>query len=174
MTENASISFDSEREFLAHAHALEQELAQHYEVMANCMEVHNNAAVSSLFLQLSRYGETLAGKLILNANVSEMPKVPPWKYQWLDIVGTEDCMDAASYLMTTYQALGLALRMEQGSSRFYELTILGSPTKSVKELAVKMLDVKQEHLALLHDWLSRVTEEHDLPPVDLDPPNMPE
>ena len=174
MTENASISFDSEREFLAHAHALEEELTQRYGEMANCMEVHNNVAVSSLFLQLSRYGEALAGKLILNASISEMPKVPPWKYQWLDIVSTEDCMDAASYLMSTYQALELALQMEQASSRFYELAILGSPPKSVKDLAVKMLAVKQAHTALLHDWLSRATEEHDAPRDDLDPPNMPE
>ena len=83
-------------------------------------------------------------------------------------------MDAASYLMTIHQALELAVHMEQASSRFYELTVLGSPPKSVKELAVKMLDGKQEHMALLHDWLSRATEEHDAPPDDLDPPNMPE
>ena len=83
-------------------------------------------------------------------------------------------MDEASYLMTTYQALQLALRMEQGSLRFYELTILGSPPEPVKALAVKMLGVKQEHLTLLKDWQSRVTEEQSSPSDDFDPPNMPE
>lgn len=172
MTEN--ISFDTIAEFLAHAHALEQELAQHYKEMADCMAVHNNDEVASLFRQLSEYGETHAGTLIMQAESHDMPKVPPWKYQWLNIDGAESCMEETHYLMTAQQGLKLAIRMEEMSRRFYTLTVQGSVFQPVQELAEKMADLKQQHLTLLNDWFISKAGSHEAPLEDLDPPNMPE
>jgi rubrerythrin len=174
MSEKPSIGFDSIAEFLVHAHALEQELAQRYEEMADSLEVHNNPEVASLFRQLAKYNETHAGKLILQAEACDMPKVPPWEYQWLCIDVPEDCMEATNYLMTTQQALQLALRMEEGSRSFYHLAIQGSPFQPVKKLAQKIMILKEQHLVLLNGWLGSEAESHALPPEDLDPPNMPE
>ncbi|MEN8167055.1 MAG: ferritin family protein [Pseudomonadota bacterium] len=174
MSEKPSIGFDTVAEFLAHAHALEQELAQRYGEMADSLEVHNNPEVAGLFRQLAKYSETHAGKLIPQAEAFDMPKVPPWEYQWLCIDEPEDCREATNYLMTTRQALQLALRMEEGSRSFYALTIQGSPCQPVKELAEKMVALKERHLVLLNGWLGSEAERHELPPEDLDPPNMPE
>ncbi len=174
MTEDISFDFATVAEFLAHANALEQELAQRYQEMADCMEVHNNSEVASLFRQLSEYGEIHAGKLIMQAESLDMPKVPPWKYQWLNMNGLENSMEATHYLMTTHQGLKLAIRMEEMSHRFYTRTMQGSTFQPVQERAEKMVDLKQQHLALLNDWLIAEAESQEKPPEDLDPPNMPE
>ena len=174
MTENPALGFDSVSEFLAHAHALEQELAQRYEEMADSVEVHNNFEVATLFRQLTKYGETHAGKLIRHAQGVDLPKIPPWEYQWLCIEGLENCMEDIHYLMSTYQALELALRIEQASCRFYVKAMQDSPNFSVKKLASSMITIKDEHLTLLQNWLTREAQIHKLTSEDLDPPNMPE
>lgn len=174
MTEKESISFDSVEEFTAHAHALEQEIAQRYEETAHCMETHNNVAVAELLHKLSQYGEIHTEKLIQNDEAIDLPQVPPWEYQWLSIAGTEHCMEETHYLMTTRQALEMAIGIEQGSRRFYELTVQGTSAALVKQLAAEMVEIKQAHLKLLNDWLSREPERDVLSFDDLDPPNMPE
>ena len=174
MTEEITISFDSVAEFLAHAHALEQELAQHYQEMSDCMEVHNNSEVASLFQRLSEYAESHVGKLIMQFESHAMPKVPPWKYQWLDMEGAENCMEVTHYLMTTQHGLKLAIRMEEMSQRFYILARKGSASLEVQALAEKLAELKQQHLTLLNDWLIAEAESNESQPEDLDPPNMPE
>ena len=174
MNEGILIRFDSPAEFLSHAQALEQELAQRFEEMSSCLETHNNLPASRLFGRLSRYAENHVAQLSRQAGEMEMPKVAPWEYQWLDITVTEHCMEDAHYLMTGQQALELALRMERASRRFYLLTLEGPSVKTVKVLADSILAMKEAHLRLLNRWLEQLTEEQDFPLEDLDPPNIPE
>lgn len=174
MTEKEKIGFATLNDFLAHAHALEQELAQRYTDMADCMEMHNNSAVSKLFRQLEAYSKPHVGKLTEHGEGLELPKVPPWEYKWLCMKGPENCMEHVHYLMATSQALEVAIRIEQGGRCFYELVVQGSSGAQVKSLASIMLAMKDQHLALLNSWLAQAKETDQMVLEDLDPPNMPE
>lgn len=174
MTGEIQMGFESVEEFLAHGHGLEQEMAQCYAVLADSMEVHGNHTVARLFRKLSRYGESHAEKLISHAAGADLLKVAPWEYQWLCHKETENCHEGAHYLMTSHEALTLALRIEKSGQAFYRQTIHCSQNSAVKKLAVQMVQVKEEHLALLRDWLLAAEDEHQPVPEDLDPPNTPE
>ncbi len=158
-----------------HAQALEQELAERYAEMADSMEVHNNTAAAQLFRELADYGESRAGELIRQAQGMELPQVPPWEYQWLvSIDGTENGMQQLHYLMTTCEALRLALQIEQGTCDFYLRATEDASDSSVMSLAAEMLASKRKHLGLLQEWLRQELANHVPEPEDLDPPHMPE
>ena len=175
MNQPDRISFSSREEFLAHAHALEQELAERYAEMADSMQVHNNPAVAKLFRELADTGESRAGKLIRQVQDMELPQVPPWEYQWLDIdaLGYEACLQQLHYLMTPYQALQLALRIEQCACTFYRRSSEDAVDPDIQDLARELFVGKQRHLALLQEWGRRQAVQAKSPD-DLDPPHMPE
>ena len=174
MNQDKSINFSSQAEFLAHAQALEQELANNYAQMADSFDVHNNPAVARLFHQLADHEETNAGKLIRLAQGMELPKIPPWQYLWLAQDGPENCMQETNYLMTPSQALQLAIRIENCAITFYTQTTQGTSDPNVIDLARDMLSCKLKHLTLLQDWLRKASENHPEAKMDLDPPHMPE
>ncbi len=174
MSQKLSIDFSSEGEFLAHAEALEQELADRYVDMADSMRVHNNPTVAELFDRLADFGNTQAGELIRYTKGIELPQVAPWEYQWLKLDGPESCMQETHYLMTETQALQLAMRLERCAYDFYSLTAEQSADAKTLKIAVEMLHSKQKHLELMRDWLKRTSAELPNPPEDLDPPHIPE
>ena len=176
MIQQDLISFSSPEEFLSHAYALEQELAERYGEMADSMEVHNNPEVARLFRELADSGESRAAKLIRQARGMELPQVPPWEFQWLrlETPGLEDGMQQLHYLMTPYQALQLAIRIEQCACTFYQRSSEDATDTDIEGLALEMLAGKQKHLAVLQAWRSREEESHVMTPEDLDPPHMPE
>ncbi len=174
MKQAESINFTSDAEFLAHAHALEQELTERYQEMADSMEVHNNLDAAKLFRQLADLGKSHAGELIQRAKGLELPQVPPWKYHWLRQDGPDSCMQDAHYLMAPSEALQLALRIERCAFDFYTHSVEGSSGKSVIGLAAEMLTGKQRHLEILRGWLDKELELHPGTPEDLDPPHIPE
>jgi len=176
MIRQDSLSFSSLAEFIVHAQALEQELAERYAEMADCMEIHNNPVVSRLFRELADYGESRAGRLQRQIAGREPPRVPPWEYQWLGIEtpGPEECMQQLHYLMSPYHALQLALRVEQGVCTFYLRTVEDIPDAQVQILAGKLLADVRHQLSLLQTCMNRQQTNHDRRPEDLDPPHMPE
>ncbi|MEN8177379.1 MAG: ferritin family protein [Pseudomonadota bacterium] len=174
MSQDKSISFTSEAEFLVNAQALEQELAERYQEMADSMQVHNNLEVAGLFRKLGNYSETHAGELIHSANGLDLPQVPPWEYQWLTLDGPENCMQHTNYLMTPSQALQLAMRIERCAYDFYSQTAEETSDSNIRKLAVDMLTSKQKHLEQVSEWLLKASEQQPKTPEDLDPPHMPE
>ena len=169
-------NFSSLAEFVAHAQALEQELAERYAEMADCMEVHNNLVVARLFRELADYGKSRADVLMRVMQGREVPQVSPWEYRWLELetVGAADGMQQLHYLMTPCHALQLALRIERGTRSFYLRTVEDVKDNQVQELATKMLVDLRHHLALLQAWLRREQACFTMTPEDLDPPHMPE
>ena len=165
MKQGQSIHFISLEEFLVHAHALEQELTERYQEMADSLEVHNNLAVAELFHKLADYGATHAGALIQQANSQNLPQAAPWEYQWLTQNGLEACMQDTHYQMTSSEALRLALRIEHCALTFYTQTTDDSSALGIN---------KQQHLKLLQEWLDEESEPQPGPAEDLDPPHIPE
>jgi len=171
-------SIASVGEFLAHALELEYESAERYRELAGNMTVHNNPEIAQLFEYLARMSDLHAQEVEGLAQGIELPQIPPWDYKWAAGGSPEanaaEQDDELSYLMTTIQALQLALHNEIRGRDFYARVAAGSPDPQVRRLAAEMAEEESEHAQLLEQRLARLDPRRAQPLEDLDPPNMPE
>ncbi|MBK5970815.1 MULTISPECIES: ferritin family protein [Thiorhodovibrio] len=179
-SKQGSHSIDSLEELCAHALELEHESAGRFHQLADSMEVHHNAEVAGLFRELGKLSEAHAAAIEARAQGLELPRIPPWEFKWNCPDGPEShCLDDdVNYLMTSTQALRLALFNEQQAHAFYQSIADRSCDVQVRELAAEMAAEEAEHAGLLAEWLEREGaedgSEQDGPAEDLDPPNVPE
>ncbi len=176
MSKKGPDSIASVEEFLAHALALEAESAERYRELADTMEVHNNEEVAGLFEQLAEYGEAHAREVAERAKGRELPEISPWDYKWTCPEGPESaCTDDMHYLMTTCDALRMALHNEIRGRDFYAAVAALSPDPEVRVIAAEMTEEEDQHVDLLNVWIARQSVDEPAPPQeDLDPPNTPE
>ena len=175
MTELLSQNIESLAEFLAHALELELESAERYRELADNMQVHNNLEVSKLFRELARYGDEHAAEVQERTTGFELPYISPWGFKWSCPEAPEAlCMEDAHYLMNKCQALQLALHNEIRGRDFYAQVAASSSDPAVKKAATQMAAEEDTHVAMLREWVTRESCARETPPLDLDPPNMPE
>jgi rubrerythrin len=176
MTPSTPPSIETIGEFLAHALELEHESAERYRQLAQSMEIHNNQVIAELFARLAQMSQEHAKEVEERAAGVDLPEIPPWEFKWNCPGSPEaDCMEQdLSYLMTTVQALNLALHNEIRGRDFYAHVAVDSPSREVRHLAGEMTEEESEHVDLLKDWLATASHRDEAPLEDLDPPNMPE
>jgi len=176
MNDKGPASITSVEELLAHALALETESAERYRELADSMEVHHNEAVASLFQQLSAYSDKHAREVAERAKGLLLPEISPWDFKWTNPEGPESpSTDDIHYLMTTCDALKLALHNEIRGRDFYAQVAAESPDPDVRVIAAEMTQEEDEHVDLLNLWIARQSADERAPPLeDLDPPNTPE
>lgn len=177
MNEKTPQKIETIPDFLAHALALEEESAERYEMLADCMEVHHNDEVADLFRKLTTYSEKHADEVRNMASGMTLPVIPPWEYNWNcpDTPEGGDCFSGAvNYLMTSFQALTIAMHNEERGREYYAWVSQESPNSEVRRMAAEMADEEQEHVELLKDLMSRKEITDEQPLEDFDPPNMPE
>jgi rubrerythrin len=173
MSETDDVVIDSVEEFLLHAMELEVASNEHYEELADSMEVHNNLEVAELFRRLANYSRQHAEEVQRKAADKQLPQLPPWDFKWKCPSSPESfCMDEASYLMTTNQALEIALFNEVRGRDFYQAVADNTHDEAVKRLALEMVEEENWHVEMLRVWQSSMEEQQ--PQEDLDPPNIPE
>jgi rubrerythrin len=173
MTEKERVIIDSVEEFLVHAMELEEASSEHYEELADAMEVHNNLRVAELFRKLSNYSRLHAEEVHEKAADRVLPKITPWDFKWKCPSSPESfCMEDADYMMTTNQAMEIALFNEIRGRDFYQVVADNTPDEEVKKLALGMVEEENWHVEMLREWQSNMEEQH--PQEDLDPPNIPE
>lgn len=167
--------FETTEDFLAHAVALESEVADRYETMAQAMEVHNNAAVAELFHRLAQASEKHADDMRRRSHGRSLPKMAPWEYRWGGSTGPESpAMRKTHYLMTPYHALELARSAEIRAQQYYEAVAKESPNPEVRTLAIEFAYEEAEHVDLVNAWISRYPKPDPDWDYDPDPPGMPE
>ena len=170
-----SAAFETTEEFLAHAVALECEVADRYETMAHAMEVHNNTAVAELFHRLARASEKHAEEMRKRARGKALPRMAPWEYRWGDSAAPETpAMRHLHYLMTPYHALELARTAELKAQGYYAAVASQSVNPDVRAMAAEFADEEAEHVDLINAWMSRLPEPEPDWDYDPDPPGMPE
>jgi rubrerythrin len=99
--------------------------------------------------------------------------IAPWDYGWEDMEGPETAdISDVNYLMTTTQALKIALGNEQRAHDFYFDISRDSADADVRALAGEYADEEKEHLELLEKWLQSRPESDAEPIFDPDPPNI--
>lgn len=173
MSENEAVIIDSVEEFLVHAMEVEESSQEHYEELADTMEVHNNLEVAELFRKLANYSRLHAEEVHQKAADMTLPQITPWDFKWKCPTAPEAfCMEEANYLMTTSQALEIALFNEIRGRDFYQEVADHSPSEEVRKLAREMAEEENWHVEMLKTWQDGI--ETQVPQEDLDPPNTPE
>jgi len=173
MNDNDAVIIDTVEEFLVHAMELEESSQEHYEELADAMEVHNNLEVAELFRKLANYSRLHAEEVHQRAADRQLPNITPWDFKWKCPSAPEAfCMEDANYLMTTTQALEIALFNEVRGRDFYQNVADNSPNEAVSAMAREMVEEENWHVEMLREWQASMDEQ--LPQEDLDPPNIPE
>ncbi len=158
---------------LSHAHAIETEAVERYELLADQMEVHNNPEVSALFRKLARIEAKHAAQIEDEARTqgTEIARLSPWEYDWPDVEAPETAaIDEAHYRMTPHHALTMALAGEERALRFFEHAAATAGDPEVEAMAQEFAADEARHVALIKDWLAQ----HPAPETgwaeDPDPP----
>jgi rubrerythrin len=173
MSDNPEVVIETVGEFLVHALELEEASSDHYDELADSMEIHNNLSVAELFRKLGDFSRQHAKEVHARAEGVELPMITPWDFKWKSPSSPESfCMEEASYMMTISQAMEIALFNEIRGRDFYQQVADNTPDPEVKKIAQEMVEEEAWHVEMLREWQARLQEE---PPLDdLDPPNMPE
>ncbi len=160
--------------FLAYSVALEEEAAERHDELADMMDVHHNPEVAATFRKLAHYSRLHAQEIRDHSEGHDLPRIAPWDFGWETMEGPETAdVGEVNYLMTTRQALQIAMANEQRAHDFYSDIGGHSPDEAVRALAGEFADEEKEHLELLREWLKKTPPEAD-PPFDPDPAHMPE
>ena len=161
--------------FLAYSVALEQEAADRHDELADMMDVHHNPEVAATFRKLAGYSRLHAQEVRDHAQGADLPRIAPWDFGWETMEGPETAeIGSVDYLMTTRQALVVAMGNERRAHEFYASIARDSPDPSVRALAAEFAEEEQGHLRMLQKWLDKVPAGDDTGVFDPDPPHMPE
>lgn len=160
--------------FLAFSVALEEEAAERHDELADVLEVHNNPEVADTFRQLAHYSRLHATQVRALAADRTLPEIAPWEFQWETLEGPES-IDGGKihYLITTRQAIEIAMANEQSARDFYQALGEKGQTEEIRQTALAFAVEEQEHVDLLGQRLAALPAETD-PRFDPDPPHMPE
>ncbi|MCG8507820.1 MAG: ferritin family protein [Rhodospirillales bacterium] len=162
-------------DFLAHALALESEVAEKYEEIADSMSVHNNRMVAELLHKLARASQKHAAEMRIRTEGRTLPAIAPWDFQWGDGNAPETpSMDDAHYLMTPRHALQLARDAEIQAQNYYTSVADSSPNPAVRDLALEFAYEEAEHVDLVNRLIERYPDTDEGWDFDPDPPGIPE
>ena len=168
-------SIESVEEFLAHAYALENEMVERYEELADSLEVHHNPETAELFRKLAGFGQKHADEMKTHAAGKELPRIAPWDFKWAGGTSPEAAsLDGMHYMMTPYHALELARDAEIQAEQFYSQVADLTSNSKVRKLAKEFAEEEAEHVVLVGEWIAKLPEPEDGWDEDPDPPNMPE
>lgn len=161
--------------FLTYSVALEEEAAERHDDLADMMSVHNNPEVAETFRKLAHYSRLHAQEIRDHSKGHSLPVIAPWDFGWEDMEGPETAdPGAVNYMMTTAQALKIAMGNEKRAHDFYFEISKDSPDESVRALAAEFAEEEKEHLELLEKWLKKIPDSDEEMPFDPDPAHMPE
>lgn len=161
--------------FLSYSVALEEEAAERHDELADMMAVHNNPEVAETFRKLAHYSRLHAQEIRDHSKGLDLPKIAPWDFGWEDMEGPETAdVGAVNYMMSTANALHIAMGNEKRAHDFYADISEHSPSLEVQGLAADFAEEEKEHLQLLEGWLAKIPEDADEIPYDPDPAHMPE
>jgi len=168
-------SIKSIEEFLAHALALESEVAERYEEIADSMEIHNNTEVAQLFRKLARASAKHAEEMRQRAAGLTLPRIAPWEFPW-GVSGAPETpsMEKTHYLMTPYQALDMARNAEIQAQNYYTSVADTTDKEDVRKLALEFAYEEAEHVDLVNKLIARYPKPDKGWDFDPDPPSIPE
>lgn len=156
---------------MAQALALENDAVDRYTMLADAMEVHNNADVAEMFRKMAGYEGEHAKQIMAQMGWTSAPLPPPGGYSWTDFESPETApADEVHYLMQPWHALQLALAAEQRAEKFFGALAEAATDEAVRKAALEMQEEEREHVQLVLDWLKKVPPPEKDWAIDPDPP----
>ena len=148
-------SISSAAEFYAQALAIEIEASDRYTLLAEQMEVHNNAAVAGVFrrmaeLEIQHHDEirARAGDLLVGGKKA--------RFSWILPDGPEVTeFEKVHYLMSPFQALEIAKRNEQRAAVWFEAVAKHTADPEIKRVAEQLALEEREHVLWVEDWMKK-------------------
>ena len=160
-------------EFYAFLYAMEVDAGERYAELASLMEVHNNREVAALFRKLGdaekKHADKLAAELGLSAGG---PPVVLEGLEGFELPETTP-FEELHYLLSPHRALELAQSNEERAQRCFVRLAKQSGDPDVRRLARAMAAEERHHVELIKAWRASFPDPGP-PPVDPDPPHMPE
>ena len=159
----------SVKEFFAQALAIEEEASERYNLLADQMEVHNNAEIAAIFRKMANI-EALHREEIARRAGDRLVGGTPAAFAWLGPQGPEATdFEEVHYLMTPHQALQLARFNEVRACKFFETIAAQASDPEIKEVAEEMARDERDHVMWVDEWLKKFPEEMNAVD-DPDPP----
>lgn len=150
-------------ELFAHALALETEATERYAELAEVMHTHNNPDAAELFTRMAGIEQLHVNEIRQQISQRKLTDLPTTHYRWVGLEGPEttDYADL-HYLMTSRQALALALLNEQRARDYYVTIAENSSDPEVVKFARELAEEEREHVQWVEQWLERI------PPTEAD------
>jgi rubrerythrin len=158
-------------DLFAVAYQIEADAVERYELLADQMETHNNLELVAMFRDLARAEgihrdeiKRLAGDIDVVAHSRRMAK-------WRRGESPEEVdLGAAHYLMTSHDALKLALAGEERALAFFQSIATTTHDDRIRRIAEEFIEEEAEHVNLVHRLMRKYPRESGMPNQDLDPP----
>jgi rubrerythrin len=157
--DHGAMTIASPAELYAHAIAIEREAAKRYGQFAERMADEGREDLARIFDMLAgAEGEHLAALERRTAGI-ELPRIAEGRYHWLDDGAPESAAEELVFrLMSSRQALAIALRAEQRAQAFFEHVGWTASDPALRALAREMAAEEREHIALVARLLERSPE----------------
>jgi rubrerythrin len=158
-------------DLFAIAYQIEADAVERYDLLAAQMETHNNPELVTVFRDLARAEgihrdeiRRLAGDIDVVARAREIAK-------WRRGESPEEVdLAKASYLMTPWHALDLALAGEKRALAFFTSIVQATADPSIKKMAEEFAEEENEHVNLVYRLMQRYLLPAHVWSEDLDPP----
>jgi hypothetical protein len=155
-TGNATASL---RALHVHAVAIAQEATARYREFAAHAADHGDDAIADLFSRLFEFKAERAIRLAQAAPRVDSPKLALGEYAWLySGAPLQEARDFIFRLMTSRQALEVAMQAEQRAKAFFDQTHAASNDAGVCEMAIELGRDEAMYIAWLRDARARLPE----------------
>lgn len=143
-------------DLLAVAHQIEIDAIERYTLLAQQMETHNNADLAAVFRDLVRAERLHAEEIRRLGGGADLAAHAARVAVWRKTESPEAVdMGAAHYLMTSHDALQLALAGEERALAYYREVAHGATDPAVRDLARRFAEEEAEHVELCHHLLRK-------------------
>lgn len=153
------------------AYRIEADAVERYELLADQMETHNNPELTAIFRDLARAEgihrdeiRRMAGDIDVVAHAGRMAR-------WSRGDSPEEVeLDQASYLMTPWHALKMALAGEERALAYFQSVVASTNDPAIKKMAEEFVEEEAEHVNLVHRLLRKYPQPQEGWADDPDPP----
>jgi len=157
-------------DLMAVAYQIEVDAVERYTMLADQMDVHNNAELAGIFRDLARAeGIHAEGIRSMAGDIDTSRALEIARFQRGDSPEEAD-IGAAHYKMTPWHALQLALECEKRALAYFTSITEKAKDSKMKEMAAEFMEEEAEHVNLVYRLLKRYPQPDDTWADDPDPP----
>jgi rubrerythrin len=158
-------------DLLAIAYRIEADAVERYKLLADQMETHNNPDLVKVFKDLARAEGIHAEEIRKMGEPTNLVEHADRLGAWPKGESPEEVdMGAATYDMTVWDALQLALAGEQRALDFYKSILETAKDSKIKEFASEFVEEEAEHVNLVYRLMRKYPKPDSTWTEDGDPP----